>query len=313
MSSMSHHHMLQAYADGMAPLSARWNLAFPDMVSALHQIQGHYVFVGLGKTGLTAQRLAATWRGLGLPAHFMHATEAFHGDLGGLQPNDGLILLSKSGNGSELLGIAQWATQRHLALFGLLGNDNAPLRSFCKHTLDCSVTREADDLNLAPSVSLMVTQMAGEMLGFSLAQARGFSQETFKNFHPAGQLGRNLSLHVQDVMQSPAQVGPTTPMREVLLSMTEKNLGAACVVQQGVLLGIITEGDIRRWLLAHGSLDAHRAEEVMHKSPTTISPEATLAQALETMENRPNKLLVLPVVHPNQQLLGLIRLHDIYG
>lgn len=313
MSAMSHHEMLLAYAQGMAPLATRWNAAFPDMVQALGKIQGQFLFVGLGKTGLVAQRLAATWRGLGFPAQFLHAAEAFHGDLGGVQPNDALVLLSKSGSGPELLGIAQWASARQIALFGLIGNETSPLWPYFKNGLDCSVHREADALNLAPSVSLMVAQMAGEMLGFSLAQLRGFSAEGFKAIHPAGQLGKNVSLSVREVMQQPAQVQPNTPMREVLLAMTEKNLGAACVVKNGELLGIITEGDIRRWLLAHGSLDAHTAGEVMHRTPITISPDASLAQALETMENRTNKLLVLPVIQTNRQLLGLIRLHDIYG
>jgi arabinose-5-phosphate isomerase len=183
--------------------------------------------------------------------------------------------------------------------------------------LDARVEREADPLNLAPTCSTTAALALGDALAVALMQARRFTDQDFARFHPAGQLGRNLWLKVADVMhqdEAVAWVKPETPLRQVIIAMSQRPLGAACVVDKDhLLLGIVTDGDLRRVLLTHEEIKGLRAAECMTRQPTTIFPQASLKEATRLMEDRPSQISVLPVVDPlSLRCLGIIRIHDIY-
>lgn len=313
---MTNHNLargLAIYREALEGLEQRWTPAFDQLLEQLKSARGGYFFTGIGKSGHVASRLASTWRSLGIPAHFLHGAEAFHGDLGMLQPDDILFIISKSGSGTETLELARWARGNDIVTIAFTGNPHAPLLNLCAFKLDCSVQREADPWNLAPSTSTIVAEIAGELLGFSLAEHRQFGKPDFARLHPGGQLGRNLRMFVHEVMHEPVRVELQTSLKIVLERMTENNLGAACVTENDQLLGIITDGDIRRFLLKNIPVESQTAADVMTRKPVTVDAGARLAEALEIMENRPSRLMVLPVVDTQNKLLGLIRLHDIYG
>jgi arabinose-5-phosphate isomerase len=201
-------------------------------------------------------------------------------------------------------------------LIAIVGNTASPLARLCDVVIDASVQSEADVYNLAPTSSSTLAMALGDALALTLMQARGFSPEAFARFHPNGQLGRNLNLRVQDVMQSGAgfpYVHPTDSMKSVMVVMTKLPLGAACVVDsEKQLLGLITDGDIRRALLEHDDIRSLCAADIMTQNPITVYPQMPVQDALNLMENRPSKISVLPVVE-NQICVGLIRIHDIYS
>jgi arabinose-5-phosphate isomerase len=294
-------------------LDARWNQA----VELLLSHQGKVVVSGIGKSGHIAQKIAATFASTGTPAVFLHAAEAVHGDLGIYTPGDPSILISKSGSTAELLRLIPILRQFRSPLIAIVGNLNAPMAKQADVVLDARVEKEADPLNLAPTCSTTAALALGDALAVALMQARRFTDQDFARYHPAGQLGRNLWLKVADVMhqdETVAWVKPEAPLRQVIIAMSQRPLGAACVVDPDrLLLGIITEGDLRRVLLTHDDIRGLRATDCMARQPITISPQASLKEATRLMEDRPSQISVLPVVDPvSQRCLGLIRIHDIY-
>jgi arabinose-5-phosphate isomerase len=201
-------------------------------------------------------------------------------------------------------------------LIGILGSATSPLAARLDVLLDASVEREADPHNLAPTASAVAALAVGHALAIALMRARDFTPEEFGRFHPGGQLGRNLMLSVREAMHSGdevATVAPETSFQGVILAMTERPMGGACVVRaDGALSGFVTDGDLRRVLTHHDDIRALRAEDVMTRTPVTIGPDATLGEALELMERRPSQISVLPVVDETGRALGLLRIHDIY-
>jgi arabinose-5-phosphate isomerase len=296
-----------------AGLDRQWNEA----VEMLLRHKGKVVVSGIGKSGHIAQKIAATLASTGTPAVFLHAAEAAHGDLGIYTPGDPSILISKSGSTAELLRLIPILRQFRSPLIAIVGNLNSPMAKQADVVLDARVEKEADPLNLAPTSSTTVALALGDALAVVLMQARSFTDQDFARYHPAGQLGRNLWLKVADVMhqdEAVAWVKPETPLRQVIIAMSRCPLGAACVVDKDhLLLGIITDGDLRRVLLTHEDIRGLRASECMTRQPTTISLQASLKEATRLMEDRPSQISVLPVVDPvSQRCLGLIRIHDIY-
>ena len=309
--------VLKVEAQALAAAADRLDHNLIKAVELLLRHVGKVVVSGIGKSGHIGQKIAATLASTGTPAVFLHAAEAVHGDLGIYTPGDPSILISKSGSTAELLRLIPVLRQFRSPLIAIVGNLNSPMAKQADVVLDARVEREADPLNLAPTCSTTVALALGDALAVALMMARRFTDQDFARYHPAGQLGRNLWLKVADVMHendAVAWVKPETPLRQVIIAMSERPLGAACVVDEHFqLLGIITDGDLRRALLTHEDIRILHASECMMRQPITITPEASLRDATRLMEDRPSQISVLPVVDSrSQRCLGLIRIHDIY-
>src|ERR1039457_1407920 len=277
---------------------------------------GKVVVTGLGKSGHIGRKLAATLSSTGTPGVFLHAAEAAPGDIGICMREEPVIFISKSGSTPELLNLIPVLRKLDAFLIGILGNVQSPLASQMDATLDARVTCEADPLNLTPTSSTTVALAIGDALAIALMRARSFSDADFARYHPGVQLGRNLHLTVEDVMHGGDEVAwvrPDESLRHVVIEMTHHPLGAACCVdEQGALLGLITDGDVRRALQEHEDIRPLKCADVMTRNPATIPPSASLRVAVERMENRPSQISVLPVVDGQGRCLGLIRLHDVY-
>jgi arabinose-5-phosphate isomerase len=277
---------------------------------------GKIVVTGIGKSGHIARKIAATLCSTGTSAVFLHPAEAVHGDLGIYTPGDPTVLLSKNGSSRELLALAPILREFHSPLIGILGSKSSPLARQMDVRLDASVEREADPHNMAPTASAVTALALGHALAIALMCARRFTPREFSRFHPGGQLGRNLLLAVREAMHGAdeiAMVSPAASLKEVIIAMTRRPMGGACVVDEdGTLAGFITDGDLRRALTTHDDIRELSAEDAMSRAPVTIGPDATLGDALERMERRPSQISVLPVVDETGRALGLLRLHDVY-
>jgi len=277
---------------------------------------GKVVVTGIGKSGHIARKIVATLCSTGTAAVYLHPAEAVHGDLGIYTPGDPTVLLSKNGTSAELLALVPLLRQFQSPLIGILGNPASPLAGLVDVLLDASVEREADPNNLAPTASAVTALAMGHALAIALMCARNFTPEEFGRYHPGGQLGRNLKLRVREAMHSGedvAFVSPEASLKEVIVAMTRRPMGGACVVTgDGALAGFLTDGDLRRALTNHDDIRSLRASDAMTPAPVTVGPDATLAEALELMERRRSQISVLPVVDGTGRALGIIRLHDIY-
>ncbi len=278
---------------------------------------GKVVVTGIGKSGHIARKMVATLCSTGTAAVYLHPAEAVHGDLGIYTPGDPTVLISKNGSSRELLALVPLLREFRSPLIGILGNAGSPLAAQVDVLLDATVEREADPHNLAPTASAVAALGIGHALAIGLMCARDFTPEEFGRFHPGGQLGRNLHIPVREAMhagEEAARVAPDTPLRDVILAMTARPLGGACVVaQDGTLAGFLTDGDLRRALTTHDDIRGLAARDIMTARPVTISPDATLGEALERMERRKSQISALPVVDGAGRALGILRLHDIFG
>jgi len=290
-----------------------------ELVRAVELILAHpgkVVVTGIGKSGHIARKVVATLCSTGSAAVFLHPAEAVHGDLGIYTPGDPTVLISKNGTSAELQALVPLLRQFRSPLIGILGNAASPLASQMDVLLDASVEREADPNNLAPTASAVTALALGHALAIALMTARNFTPEEFGRFHPGGQLGRNLKLRVREAMHAgdeAAFVAPDTSLKDVIIAMTRRPLGGACVVRaDGSLAGFVTDGDLRRALTTHDDIRRLGARDVMTASPVTVSPDATLGQALELMERRRSQISVLPVVEAGGRAVGILRIHDIY-
>ncbi len=308
--------VLAAESKALKIAAASLDENFSRVAALIRVAPGKVVVCGLGKSGWVAQSMAATLCSLGTPAVFLHAGEAAHGDIGVVQSGDVVILVSKSGATPELIRLCAPLRALGAKLVALTGNLRSPLAGEADALLAAAVDREADPLGLAPTSSVVVALALGHALAVALAQARGFSEQDFARTHPSGQLGRNLSLRVADVMHGLTEISVMAPgdkMRDVVVAMTRRPHGAACVVdKRGNLAGIVTDGDIRRALQKHEDIRPLTAADVMTVNPVRVTPDTLLGDALRLMEDRPSQISVLPVVEANGHCLGLLRLHDIY-
>ena len=279
--------------------------------------RGKIVLVGMGKSGLIARKIAATLTSTGSVAVYLHPSDGLHGDLGIVTADDLVIVLSHSGETDELSAMLPYLKRRQVPVIAIVGNLSSTLARNADVVLDASVDREACPFNLAPTTSTTVALAIGDALALTLMQLKGLTSEDFALNHPAGRLGKRLSLKVADLMHSGEDnptVSPSTSWLEVVTSITRGGLGAVNVVNEaGILAGIITDGDLRRAIQKRkpDQLEGLRAEEFMTSSPVTITPEELAYSALQFMENRPSQISVLPVVDDAQRCLGLLRLHDL--
>lgn len=309
-------HLMRCEAQALNSALEKLDENFERAVEIILAHKGKLMICGVGKSGLVGQKLAATFSSTGTPAVFMHAGEAVHGDLGIYEPGDPTILISKSGATLECMRVMPVLRKFNSKLIVIVGNTDSPMARLADVVIDASVACEGDPLGLVPTTSSTLALAMGDAIACALMSARGFKKEDFAIRHPAGQLGKNLTMNVEDVMHKEGEcafISPSSTLRESVIAMTKKPLGAACIIDENKnLLGIITDGDIRRLLQQHIELDRATASEIMTKSPVKISPEASLAEAVKLMEERPSKLSVLPIVDSENRALGLVRLHDIY-
>jgi arabinose-5-phosphate isomerase len=308
---------MQIEAEAVSRAAQRLDGNLSCAVEMILAAPGKLVVTGLGKSGLVARKIVSTLCSTGTPAVFLHAAEAAHGDLGLYSPGDPTLMVSKSGNTLELLQIVPFLRDLPSRRIGILGNPCAPLASEMDVVLDASVEREADPDNLAPTASATVALSLGHALAVALMRARNFSVEDFGRFHPGGHLGRSLRLTVREVMHGRDEIAVAhsdASLKQVVIAMTHYPHGAACVVDaSGRLIGLVTDGDVRRAFQAHDDIRELRASAVMTANPSSIAPDARLQDALRLMEDRPSQISVLPVLDPATGVcLGLLRLHDIY-
>lgn len=308
--------VLVGEAEQMISAADRISDKIVEACKTINNHPGKIVISGMGKSGLIAQKIASTLCSIGNKAVFLHPAEAVHGDLGIYAPGDPTILISKSGATDEILRLIPILKEFKSPLIGILGNMNSVLSNEVDLVIDASVSSEVDPLGIVPTASTTLTLAIGDALAAVLMSDKNFKREDFAKLHPAGDLGRRLKLTVKDIMQpieKVAIVAPDTNLRYVVIKMTENPQGAALVLdQKSLLLGIVTEGDLRRSLAENIDIDSSKAEEVMSSKPITIKINSLLSEVLTVMENRESQISVLPVVEDDLKCVGLIRIHDIY-
>ena len=290
---------------------------FSQALDILSKPMNKIIVCGIGKSGLLGKKLAATFCSTGSPASFLHASEAVHGDLGIHQTGDPVIFLSNSASTPELLFLEPIFRKRKGKIVGIMGNADGPLIKKVDVFLNSSVLSEADPLGIVPTASFMVSAALGDALASGLMKRKKFTKSEYARTHPAGQLGRNLLFNVNDVMHPLSEIAlvfSNTLISDLVIEMTKHPLGAACVVRKGKLLGIVTDGDLRRSLMENKNLLNMTAKQIMNAEPKTIDPSLSLGEALSVMEEGSKQISVLPVAEPGQdKLMGLLRLHDIYS
>jgi arabinose-5-phosphate isomerase len=314
-------------AEALKQLAARlanaMSSSFEQAVTLLDEVSGpgRVIVTGMGKSGLVGRKIAATLSSTGTPAFFLHPAEAVHGDLGMITRGDLVLALSASGETSEVLNLLPFIKRLGVRLISLTGDDlyhnngrRSTLAQEADVALDCSVDKEACSLNLAPTASSTTMLALGDALAVALSVRKGFKAEDFANLHPGGKLGKRLA-RVEQLMHTGEQiplVAPEARMDEVIGVMTRKALGIATVVKDGKLLGILSDGDLRRLLERHGGdLLTHTAAECMTVNPRTILPTACAQAALDLLEQR--KITSLAVVDEAGMLQGVLHLHDLWG
>ncbi len=305
--------MLDIEADAVRNLSLRLDERFTDAVQLMLSCRGRVVVSGMGKSGHIGSKIAATLASTGTPAFFMHPGEASHGDLGMIAPDDVVLALSNSGESAEIVTIVPLIKRRGAKLISMTGNPASTLAREADVHLNAAVDKEACPLNLAPTASTTAALALGDALAVALLDARGFSADDFARTHPGGSLGRRLLVHVRDVMHSGDElprIGLDAPLKTALLEMTRKGLGMTAVVDgAGKVVGIFTDGDLRR-ALEH-ELDLHHAQvaRLMSANPKTIGPDELAVAAVEKMDTL--KINGLLVVDPDKTLVGALNMHDL--
>ena len=306
--------VLEIEAQAILDLRERLGAGFEQAVGVLLGCAGRVVVTGMGKSGLIGQKLSATLASTGTPSLFLHPAEAIHGDLGRIVPGDVVVAISHSGDTEEIVALLPSLKRLAVPLVALTGNAQSTLGQAADVHLDVGVRQEACPLGLAPTASTTAALAMGDALAMALLERRGFTADDFAVLHPGGRLGQKL-LRVEDLMHRGddlPRVLPETPMKDVLFEMTRKRLGVTTVAgQDGRLLGLISDGDLRRQMEKHGyTLLDRRAAECMTARPRTIAPRALATEALALMEA--GKITSLVVTDPGGRLLGLIHLHDLW-
>jgi len=306
--------VLDIESRAVADLITRLDENFAKACAICLDTAGRIVVTGMGKSGHVGGKIAATLASTGTPAFFMHPAEASHGDLGMITEHDTLLAVSYSGETDEVVSILPLVKRMGARLISMTGKSESTLATTADAHLDVSISEEACPLNLAPTASTTATLAMGDALAVALLKSRGFTAEDFALSHPSGSLGKKLLLRVEDVMHKgddvPA-VGPDVKLSEGLLEMSEKGLGMTAIVDtDSKILGVFTDGDLRRAL--DGEIDVHTTnmDAVMHKRCITVVPEMMAAEAVQMLEE--HKITSLLVTDPNGRLIGAMNVHDLF-
>ncbi|RJG49951.1 KpsF/GutQ family sugar-phosphate isomerase [Motilimonas pumila] len=293
-------------AQALQQCAQRTGDEFVNAIALMKHCQGRVIVCGMGKSGLIGKKIAATLASVGTPSFFLHPGEAFHGDLGMVQANDILLLLSYSGETDEILKIIPSIKGFGNKIIAITGGLTSSLSKHADVVLDGSVDKETCPNNLAPTTSTTVALAIGDALASTLVLETEFSPMDFARYHPGGSLGKRLLTRVKDVMRSEQlpEVALDTPVTQALMVMTETRTGLALVLDQGVLQGVITDGDVRRYLLAGQDINQGKARDMMTVSPCRIDQEAMLAEAEDLMRQKHIKWLV--VTDAQQALVGIL-------
>jgi arabinose-5-phosphate isomerase len=310
--------LLRVESDAIAQTANRLN---PEQVNRVIELLAHcsgkVVILGVGKSGIIAQKIAATMTSAGTAALYLHPSDALHGGLGIVQQGDVVIVLSNSGETDEIVSMLPHLQNRAAGIVAIVGNLNSTLARRANAVLDASVDHEACPLNLAPTTSTTVALAIGDALAMTLMKVKGLTTDDFANNHPAGRLGKRLTLRVADLMHREGEnptIATGSSWVDVVRAISRGGLGAVCVVEEsGRLAGIITDGDLRRTIeqTDHAALAHLSCDDFMTHKPTVATPELLAFDALQLMENRPSQISVLPVVDGEGKCVGLIRVHDI--
>jgi len=305
--------VLAIEARAVQALIERLDEPFAKAVDLLFNCKGKVVVSGMGKSGLVGQKIAATMASTGTPAFFLHPAEGIHGDLGMLGRQDVLIAISNSGETQEILQLLPYVERMGITVVSMTGRMTSTLAKNSEAALDVSVSEEACPMGLAPTASTTATLAMGDALALALLQKRGFKEEDFAQFHPGGTLGRRLLVRVKDVMHAGSelpQVKESVPGTSAILEMTAKKLGMTTVVDgRGKLAGIITDGDLRRFIQRGGDFSKVTAGELASRNPKSIGPDDLAAKAVEMMERY--SITTLVVTEGDRKIVGVVHLHDL--
>ena len=284
--------------------------SFENSVKVIHNSKGRVIITGIGKSAIVANKIVATLNSTGTPAIFMHAADAIHGDLGTIQKDDIIICISKSGNTPEIKVLVPLIKNYGNTLIALTGNPTSFLGTQADYVLNCFVEKEACPNNLAPTSSTTAQMVMGDALAVCLLSLNNFDSKDFAKYHPGGALGKKLYLRVSDLIEKneKPQVAPTTLIKDVIIEISEKRLGTAAVIENNNIVGIITDGDIRRMLADTTDISSVIASDIMSSNPKTIATDVMAVDTLQVMEsNNISQILV----EDNGVYVGVVHLHDL--
>lgn len=301
---------IQSEGEAVLKLTEYLNNDFIQTVNLIYECKGRLVVTGIGKSAIIAQKIVATMNSTGTPSMFLHASEAIHGDLGMVQPDDVVICISKSGNSPEIKVLVPILNKFGNTLIAMTGNITSFLAKGSKYILNTTVESEACPNNLAPTNSTTAQLVMGDALAVCLMELRQFKSDDFAKYHPGGALGKKLLLRVSDLLESTRKpsVSPETDIKTAIFEISEKRLGVTAVVEGEKVVGIITDGDIRRMLSTNETITGIKAKDVMTINPKTVKPNDMVVDALNLMEDFSITQLV---VTENGIYKGIIHLHDI--
>ncbi|MDR0227807.1 MAG: KpsF/GutQ family sugar-phosphate isomerase [Flavobacteriaceae bacterium] len=301
---------LLSESESIKNLTNYLNEDFAEAVKTIFNCKGRVVVTGIGKSALIGSKIVATFNSTGTPALFMHAAEAVHGDLGLLQPQDCVICISNSGNSPEIKVLTPLLKRFGNPLIAITANENSFLGKNANFVLLSKVDREAEANNLAPMNSTTAQLVWGDALAACLIEMRNFTAADFAMYHPGGALGKKLLMLVKDILKSTNKplVSPTSSIKDVIVEISEKRLGVTAVVEDNILVGIITDGDLRRMLQNGGDINTIQAKDIMSSNPKNIDANQHVSKALSILED--NSITQLLVTN-NNEYVGVIHLHDI--
>ena len=294
----------------VSKLEDRINDDFVEIINLILYAKGRLIVAGIGKSANIASKLVSTFNSTGQPAIFLHASDAIHGDLGNIQADDVVMCISKSGNTPEIKSLIPYIKNMGNKIIALTGNIKSFLAKESDFILDVTVEKEACPHNLAPTSSTTAQLVMGDAIAVSILACKNFSKKDFARFHPGGTLGRRLHLKLSDILldSNDPKVEKSTSINEVIIEISEKRLGATAVIEDNKLLGIITDGDLRRMLEKETSFSHFKAEHIMNVNPKTVSIKSMVVDALQIMED--NNISQIIVMH-NDTYVGILHIHEV--
>ena len=301
---------IEMEAGAIGNLASLLDQQFEDAVNCILESKGRVVISGIGKSAIIASKIVATLNSTGTPAIFMHAADAIHGDLGTIQKDDVVICISKSGNTPEIKMLVPLIKRGKNTLIGMTGSTDSYLAENADFTLNTYVEKEACPNNLAPTTSTTAQLVMGDALAISLLKLRGFSSSDFAKYHPGGTLGKKLYLRVSDIAENnmKPEVRLDTPVKDVIVEISEKMLGVTAVMEEGKIKGIVTDGDIRRMLNKYENINGLQAKDIMTTDPKTVAPNVLAVKALNEMQSMGiSQLLVVD----GDNYIGVVHLHNL--